>query len=30
MRVERARLDALVAAAGDARRWDEAVDSAGG
>ena len=30
LRGQQARLDALVAAAGDARRWDDAVDSAGG
>jgi biotin-dependent carboxylase-like uncharacterized protein len=30
LRAQRARLDALIAAAGDARRWDDAVASAGG
>jgi biotin-dependent carboxylase-like uncharacterized protein len=30
LRAQQARLDALIAAAGDARRWDDAVDSAGG
>jgi allophanate hydrolase subunit 2 len=30
LRVQRARLGALIAAATDARRWDDAIDSAGG